>query len=90
MSAHRPADDEKGSQRDNWDAEYKPVIPDFRKLRQEDWEFEAKPGYTARSCLKKKTLTNPGWGDASVLKLLLHTWRTQVQISGTHIKCQVA
>jgi hypothetical protein len=84
MSAHRPADDEKGSQRDNWDAEYKPVIPDFRKLRQEDWEFEAKPGYTARSCLKKKTLTNPGWGDGSAGKVLALDTEALSLISRTH------
>jgi hypothetical protein len=33
---------------------FTPAIPAHRRWRQEDWEFEAILGYTARSCPKKK------------------------------------
>lgn len=83
MSAHRPAEDGKGSQRDNWDPADMPVILDFEKQWQEDRDFEAKPGYTARSCLKK--LTNPGWGDGSVGKVLALDAEDLSSISRTHV-----
>jgi hypothetical protein len=31
----------------------KPIVPTLRRLRQEDLEFEARKGYTARPFLKK-------------------------------------
>jgi hypothetical protein len=31
-----------------------PIIPALRRLRQEDLEFKASLGYTAKPCLKKK------------------------------------
>jgi hypothetical protein len=31
-----------------------PIIPAFRRLRQEDREFETSLDYIVRSCLKKK------------------------------------
>jgi hypothetical protein len=36
------------------------VIPGFRILRQEDYEFEASLSYIARSSLKNKEVR--GWG----------------------------
>jgi hypothetical protein len=32
---------------------YMPVIPTFRRLREEDCEFKASLGYRVRSCLQK-------------------------------------
>jgi hypothetical protein len=34
-----------------------PIIPVLEGLRQEDHDFEAKLGYIARHCLKKKKIT---------------------------------
>lgn len=68
-SAHRPAGDRKGSQRDKGDfPKLMLVVPGLGRLRQEDCALETKPGHTARSCLKK--LTNSGWEDSSVGKVL--------------------
>jgi hypothetical protein len=34
-----------------------PIIPALRKVRQEDCEFKASLGYTAKPCFKKKVLS---------------------------------
>jgi hypothetical protein len=33
-----------------------PVIPELRRLRQEDLEFKVSLGYTEKPCLKKKCI----------------------------------
>jgi hypothetical protein len=33
-----------------------PVIPALEKMRQEDHDFQARPGYIARPCLKQTDL----------------------------------
>jgi hypothetical protein len=37
---------------------HKPVIPELRRLRQEDLEFKINLSYIRRSCLKKKKTNN--------------------------------
>jgi hypothetical protein len=37
-----------------WAWWYIPVIPALRRLRQEDYEYEASLNYIAKFCLKKK------------------------------------
>jgi hypothetical protein len=41
-----------------------PVIQALGKLRQEDSEFKASLGYTARHCLKKKKINKTRYGGA--------------------------
>jgi hypothetical protein len=46
--------------------------PSIQRLRQEDWEFKASPGYIERSCLKQsnKILKEKGVSLYQILKHL--------------------